>query len=270
MVDPRYEEYTKLNDNFPCFFHHNLERLLHNNSGQANWHENLEVQICTEGDGYVLLDEQKLDFLKNDVVVVNANVVHYTATNTQMKYSCLIIDSQFCKMADISHMDLIFDSHFKSDTISHIFNEIAEVYESNSDICKTAKLQMLVLKLLIELKTNHTISQKFPVKGKRTYETVKETIKFIRSNYTQRLSLDLISKNVFVDKFVLSKNFKKITGQTIVQYINLYRCKKAIEFITEGVPVAEAAKKCGYSNMSFFAKTFKKYYGKLPSEFKNR
>ncbi|MBR6603969.1 MAG: AraC family transcriptional regulator, partial [Clostridia bacterium] len=46
-----------------------------------------------------------------------------------------------------------------------------------------------------------------------------------------------------------------------------YRCKKASELISEGLSVSEAALKCGFSNMSFFTRTFREYIGCLPSKF---
>lgn len=78
----------------------------------------------------------------------------------------------------------------------------------------------------------------------------------------------MISKNVYIDKYSLSRNFKSLTGQTVFQYINNYRCSKVTELIINGMPINEAAKMCGFNNMSFFSRTFKKAKGKLPSECK--
>ena len=55
-----------------------------------------------------------------------------------------------------------------------------------------------------------------------------------------------------MDKYTLSREFKKLTGMTIVQYINSYRCKKAAEYIASGTSVSEAANMCCFTNMSFF------------------
>ena len=122
--------------------------------------------------------------------------------------------------------------------------------------------------MLIEFREKHTLSEnKYAIKA-HSFEAVKETIKFIRTNYERKMSLDEISQNAFVDKYSLSREFKKVTNQTIVQYINSYRCKKASEYISDGVSVADAAQMCGFTNMSFFTKTFKLYMGCLPSKYK--
>ena len=94
----------------------------------------------------------------------------------------------------------------------------------------------------------------------------KRVIFFIQENYDKRITLDQISKEVLTDKYTLCKIFKKLTGQTIFENLNEYRCLKAAEYIAEGKSVSEAANLCGFDNNSFFTKTFKRYIGTLPSK----
>ena len=84
----------------------------------------------------------------------------------------------------------------------------------------------------------------------------------------RKIYLDGIASATLTDKYALSRLFKRVTGQTPVQYINTYRCRKAAEYISDGKNVSEAAHACGFTNMSFFTKTFKAYMGKLPSDTK--
>ena len=90
----------------------------------------------------------------------------------------------------------------------------------------------------------------------------------IRENYNKKITLDEISKAVLCDKYALCREFKRLTGQTIIENLNNYRCIKAMGFLNEGYTVAKTAELCGFDNLSFFTKTFKKHIGKLPSEYK--
>lgn len=101
-----------------------------------------------------------------------------------------------------------------------------------------------------------------------TYRSVTAAIIYIRKHYDEHLTLDGISKSIFVNKYTLTRIFKEMTGQTVVEYINEYRCKQAARLIRDGCRINESARLCGFSNMSFFTKTFKRYIGKLPSEYK--
>ncbi len=269
MLDTRYEHYNVFDDNIPFRLYTDLKRSPNCRSLQSNWHENLEIELCRDGEGYVLLGGSKNNIEKNDFIVINSNIVHYTGSESNLNYTCLIIDSKFCKNADIDHTQLVFETHFKSEKMLELFNQIIECFNDESSPCRSAKLQMTVLRILIELRQNHTVSEVPLPKTHNSFEAVKQTMIYIRENYAQKLTLETLSKNVYLDKYSLSRGFKKLTGQTVVEFLNNFRCEKAIELISNGTPVNEAARICGFNNMSFFTKTFKKYIGKLPSEYKS-
>ncbi len=266
MLDTRYEEYGTISKNLPCVFHSNIERTGLKYSEQTNWHDNLEIELCTKGEGFILLDGERHKFKKGDIAIINSNVIHYTGTETSLNYDCLIIDTKFSKSAGIDPIGLYFKPLIASNTIEEQFAEITKIY-NNPDICHTAKLQSAILKILIDLRESHTVFERAVQSNSKYFETVKETIRFIRENYSAKITLDILAKNVYTDKYNLSKKFKEVTGSTIVQYINSYRCEKAKELICEGSPINEAAVKCGFNNMSFFTRTFKTYTGKLPSKY---
>ena len=54
--------------------------------------------------------------------------------------------------------------------------------------------------------------------------------------------------------------------EKVFEYVNAVRCRNANTFILSGLSISEAAYRCGFENMSYFSKTFKKYVGKLPSK----
>ena len=122
MLKTRHEEYSSFQNSLPFSFQADLERNALNASFETNWHENLEIELCTEGEGFVLLDGKSTEFKKGDFVVVNSNVVHYTSSAEHLKYSCLIIDSDFCKNMGIDHNSLNFKVHFQDDKLSLLFD----------------------------------------------------------------------------------------------------------------------------------------------------
>ena len=52
---------------------------------------------------------------------------------------------------------------------------------------------------------------------------------------------------------------------TVIEYVNILRCKEAKRLISEGQSVSEAAIASGFNNLSYFTRTYKKYVGELPS-----
>ena len=269
MLKSRYEEYSNIFNDLPCVFTKNIKRSKFNYSKNTNWHENLEIEFCNDGQGYVLLDGKNFNFSKGNIAIINSNVIHYTSTDTYLNYDCLIIDTKFCKRAGLDPRNLSFQTLIEDENIKRIFLKLKELYKKTDNPCFIAKLQSLILEMLIILREKYTLNQISTQISTHQFENIKKTIQYIRENYDKKITLDTLSKNVFCDKFSLSKKFKVITGSTIIEFINSYRCEKAIELIREGCPINEAAIKCGFNNMSFFTRTFKSHTGKLPSYYKN-
>lgn len=267
MSRTRFEQYSDLKS-VPFKFYWKLRRTAEHAENPANWHENLEIQYYNEGEGYVLLDGQRHSVNKGDLMVANSNSIHFTGTNSEIRFSVIIIDSQFCKDVDIDHTKLVFESVFQDENIVNIFNEIKEVKDSE-DPCKTALYRMLALKLLIELRHHHLVEERKKYTEKASFKAVKDAVAYIQEHYAERLTLDDIADVLYIDKYNLARRFKEQTGNTIINYANEIRCDNAKRLILEGTPVHEAARACGFNNMSFFTKTFKKHIGKTPSAFKS-
>ena len=128
MEEPRYEEHDYFNTKLPFTLFIDLQRSPDSYSKEANWHENIELEWYKEGSGVVLLDGAEQPIEKNDFIMVNSNVIHQTIPNSFLKYSCLIIDSDFCKNADIDYSIINFNSYIKSKELIGIFSRLEKAY----------------------------------------------------------------------------------------------------------------------------------------------
>lgn len=268
MLGTRHEEYSDFTNGLPFVFNAELKRSRCYYSTENNWHENLEIQLCTSGQGSVLLDGQRYAFAKDDIVVVNTNVLHYTGTESELTYDCLIISTDFCRQSGIPPETLFIQPLVQDSALVHLVMELKAVYFDTADALRIPKLHKITLELLIALAERHSLQAPSIVSRPRKFETVKNTLSYIRQHYARKITLDEISKTVLCDKYTLCKDFKKLTGQTIMENLNHYRCIKAIDCLSAGHSVTDTASLCGFENLSFFTQTFKRHIGKLPSEYK--
>ena len=231
-----------------------------------NWHTNIEILYCTEGSGWVTCETNKYPFSKGDIFIVNSNELHSFDTDNEMKYFCLILDRDFCVNNGIDTEYVHFTELIKDKETERLYNGVVESY-NYFGICRATKIRCAVLELLIRLRTSHTQnslgqhSEKNP-----NIERIKRAMVYIRQNLSQILTLDEISNHVGISKYYLTKEFKKITGQSAFEYINILRCKEAKRMIAEGQTVSAAARSCGFENLSYFSRTYKKYIGVSPSK----
>lgn len=270
MENYRYEDYSQIKERTPCVVNSDIIRTKHKLSDTANWHNNIEIQICCEGSGYVILNGARSEIGVGDIVAVNCNTIHFTGTDDYIKYHCIIIDLDFCRNSGIDCADIQFENIFKNRKIENSITETVETYKNSDDICYKAKLQRLILEILIEMRLHHTESTSLSKYDTKYFKEVKEAILYIQSNYKKKITLEDLSKAMYIDKYTLSKKFKAFTGITIVDYINDYRCKMALSMIQKGEQINSAARNCGFNNISFFTKTFKRHIGNLPSFYKKK
>ncbi|WP_308636357.1 response regulator [Paenibacillus silvisoli] len=93
----------------------------------------------------------------------------------------------------------------------------------------------------------------------------------IHDNYREQLSMEDISKSVYLSARHANGLFKKETGQTIFDYLIQFRIEKAKHLLKEdSSKVAAVADAVGYVNPSYFILAFKKNVGMTPAEFKSR
>lgn len=266
MAFTRLEEYVCFENGLPFVLHTNLQKTQTNYSKMANWHENLEIQLCLQGEGYVLLNGEKYPFHKENVIVANSGVLHNTTTDGYLEYACLIIDTTFCQKMGVDYQHLYFTPRVENEEIRSLFHTLIVAYTQENEY-KMVQLNALVLQILAQLCTHHA-QRKQKETPPHDNEIVKRVLRYIREHYHEKLSLDFLAKIALCDKYTLTRIFKKVTSQTVTTYINRLRCDMAANMLANGASVTQSALSCGFENFSYFAKTFALYMGELPSKYK--
>ncbi len=96
---------------------------------------------------------------------------------------------------------------------------------------------------------------------------LKKVQAYIDRYYTEPISLEAIAQHFFISKEHLSRSFKTFTCENISDYIIRKRMEKAKELISEqGMEIKHAAQLTGYTELAYFYRVFKKYFGFTPGE----
>lgn len=95
-------------------------------------------------------------------------------------------------------------------------------------------------------------------------------IKHIDNHLDDDLSLEKVAALGAYSPFHFHRIFKLITGETLQNYIIRKKIEKSALYLAlrKNVDIKEIYMELGFANHSVFNKTFKKYYGKSPSEFR--
>jgi AraC-like DNA-binding protein len=98
-----------------------------------------------------------------------------------------------------------------------------------------------------------------------------ESMRHIEQILSSRLegfpSLESLAHEVFMSTSKLKNIFKQVYGFTLYDYYNKSRLLRAKEMLVTGqCSIKQAGSEIGFSNLSHFAKAFKKEYGILPRD----
>lgn len=100
---------------------------------------------------------------------------------------------------------------------------------------------------------------------------INRVFEFIDENLESELSLNMIAEIAFFSPFHFHRVFKFITGETVNGYVTRRRIEKsALDLLHKNITITEIAHQFGFSDNSSFSKTFKKYYGISPTNFRKQ
>ncbi len=95
--------------------------------------------------------------------------------------------------------------------------------------------------------------------------------KYIHDHYMDVLSLDILADKVFLTPHYLSSLFSQEKGIGLNKYIKKVRMDKAEELLkTTNMKVNDICRAVGYTNLSYFCKTFRNEYGVTPDKYRER
>ncbi|MBR4072405.1 MAG: helix-turn-helix transcriptional regulator, partial [Clostridia bacterium] len=95
--------------------------------------------------------------------------------------------------------------------------------------------------------------------------TDNRLIDYINRNLYEDITLEDISKKVHLSVSQMNRNFKKLTGSTVHNYIISKRLIAAQIMINEGKSAAEACHLSGFKDYSSFFRIYKKRFGTAPT-----
>ena len=102
-------------------------------------------------------------------------------------------------------------------------------------------------------------------------QPIQKTIIRIDSDLTADLSLSALAEAQGINASYLSALFRRETGETVTDYVNRKRVELAVHLLsTTGLQVQTIAQHCGFADVHYFTKVFKKLTGETPRRFRER
>ncbi len=89
-------------------------------------------------------------------------------------------------------------------------------------------------------------------------------------NEYMTISLDALADEYGYSKSHICRLVRRASGTTFTEMVNHLRVREACRLIDSGMSSSDAAEGSGFSDAAYFARTFRKYMGMTPGEFRHR
>ena len=126
---------------------------------------------------------------------------------------------------------------------------------------------MIYLALILHYVEQECRSERQDIRPRN--ETVEQICAYLAANYQQKLSLTEVAARFYISPYYLSRLFRRVTGQSIVDYINARRIEAAQKLLeTTELSIGSVAEQTGFASAAHFRRVFRETMGVGPLQYR--
>ncbi len=249
-----------------------------------HWHNEFELNFIRSGTGIFYRNGKQLLAKAGDIFIFQPNQTHSMTTldNQKVSYDTLLFNSNIFGSQSEQGNHLVISPLVsgKSSICQPIssncegYSMIRATVESifNATIANDAASDILVKSDLLRLFYylhiyGHIESYRSAPSADES--KIRPVLTYIDQHYTEDLTVEFLSQQIALSKSYFMSCFKRVTGTSLVTYINQIRVRNACEILlTTDAQVMQVALECGFDNLSNFNRQFRKHTGCSPSQYR--
>ncbi|MRN55159.1 AraC family transcriptional regulator [Paenibacillus monticola] len=283
------KEYPQLEEKtypFRLFFNDSKEVKAAQNILFLHWHEHFEIIVMQQGSAIFHVDSQPYEANPGDVIFVPSGGLHvgYSLRDENVRYVSIVFHASLFKdwNQDPQHEQFVapyLDNRYQfpvkpaeqvpacSTYYSLLYTIIEEVHTKSPAFQLVIKNQLhLLFTLLSRTFLPQQLSTKANERQSFNRERFKPLLEYLDEHFEDKMTIENAAKSVNLNPYHFCKTFKKLTGRTFIDYVNLCRVNEAERLLLEtDFTVTEIAGRVGCDNPNYFTKLFKQYKGLTPS-----
>ena len=102
-------------------------------------------------------------------------------------------------------------------------------------------------------------------------DVIYRMVSYVAAHFKENLSLEKLSKNIGVSKFVLSRIFSSVFHTNFNQYLNEQRLNYVCPMLEYSeIPITDICLEAGFQSQRTFNRVFQDMYRMTPREYRNR
>ena len=252
-----------------------------------HWHEELEVGIVRDGIITIRTPDGQWQRAEGECFFINSSILHMM--QSQCAGGCSTDSLVFHANLIGGNMDSVFWRRYvrpitgNSGITMLAFNR-ADHKEASSlirsawleclhdDYGFEVNVRYLLTRLLVVINQNHPeISATDQKRIFQHSERIKIMLTYIKENFPETVTVQRIADSASISESECLRCFRNVLGISPIAYLKKYRLQHAAELLDATQwKISYIAQRCGFSEMSYFSKSFKEIYRCTPSEYRVR
>jgi AraC-like DNA-binding protein len=274
---------TVNNPSSPLYYYFDYDTRAYNiNMDFQHFHQFYEIYILLDENVGHIIEGDYYPLKQYDIVLLKPMLLHKTVYPEGPPSRRLIIDFAIPQGAPpldgmIRTILTVFDTELP------IFRfppeEAALIFESLNEIFRLKLRQPVMMDLLVHSRFMEFLCRLYECKDHNLYiqDPARDSISrkiysltsFIHTHFDRELSLESLSRRIYISPYYLSHQFREVTGFTLVNYIQMTRVRNAQQYLLgTNMKIAEITERCGFTSFSQFNRVFHKFCHASPSEFR--
>ncbi len=246
-----------------------------------HWHDECEFIFIESGSAIIRIGVESFRLKEGECAFVKADTLHSISTEDH---------DNFCFYAVVFHPSLLlsdFDVCSKYLSSKYIIKNHfssrggqGKVIELIKLLCDTYKNKPFAYELMIKsylysifsyvFENNLFHKENLKERGK-SVEKLEKVIKYIHIKCHSYITVEELANVSGYSLSHFSRFFKDLTGKTPIEYINRQRVYSACDKLKQtDLSVLEVGLECGFDNVGYFIKTFKRYTDYTPYQYKQK
>ncbi len=130
---------------------------------------------------------------------------------------------------------------------------------------------LFVIDRLFDLPEPHSSPRSETTGSHHSPEELDPILLYLHAHYREKITIGSLARRFNTNRTTLTEHFRETTGVPVMTYLTRLRIRLATSMLHDTqLPVYEVAERVGYTDLTHFGRTFRKYTGITPSEYRER
>ena len=228
--------------------------------------------IVLEGSGYVSYDGARFHITSGDCVWMDCTKFYSHESSAKDPWSLAWVHF-YGKEASCFYADFLKHSCsflFHPQNIVAFTDILQHLYQIHSS--KSSLMELYANRYITDLITLCFTENILENQEKSSIpEKINQVHDYLEDHYAEKINLEELSSRFFISKFHLSREYKKIYGNTIGNDLTSRRLSHAKSMLRfSNTTIENIALNCGFQDAGYFIKVFKKHENMTPFEYRKK